>query len=227
MFFFLLAISIMISGVAATGEITDPSRDKQLELIRQLHGTNMTEGEFMAIVYPEELETLRLQLSKEDFDVFSNQIVYWGSDNPSLPYGADIWEESGPLNLSALNRTERERYGIQNAIIGGNGYRIMEYLKWHIREGEPVSFHRNVPEGIGNITCDLNWIDTESSLKIMIFGPDGMMGPYYDSSDGTEDGRIALRIVRNGGLTGGDWYAVTEAEHTAYGKPQAFRLLLY
>ncbi|MFA5102819.1 MAG: hypothetical protein WC525_06660 [Candidatus Thermoplasmatota archaeon] len=226
-FFFLSAISIMISGVAAAGEITDPSHDKQVELIRQLYGTNMTTGEFMKIVYPEEIETLQLQLSREDFDEFSSQKKYWGDDYPTLPYGANIWTESGPLNLSALNRTERDRYGIQNAIIGGDGYRILDYLDWQIKTGEPVSFYRHFPDGMENISCDLNWIDTESSLKIMIFGPDGMMGPYYDSSDGKEDGRISLRIFREGGLTGGDWYVVTEAEHTAYGKPQAFRLLFY
>jgi len=225
-FLFLLAISIMIVGVAAAGEKTDPPHDKQLDLIRQLHGTNMTTGEFMAIVFPEELETLRLQMSKNDFKEFCNQKKYWGDDYPSLPYGANIWTENGPLNLSALNKTEKERYGIRDAIIGGNGYLILDYLKWHIREGESVSFHRNVPEGTGNLTCDLNWIDTGSSLKVTLFAPDGMMGPYDDDSDGYKDGRVFLQFSRERDLTGGDWYVVIESEKITR-EPQPFRLLFY
>jgi hypothetical protein len=216
---------MIISGAAAVDREPNPHSDDRIDLITHLHGTNITYREYMETVNPKNLEIMRRSVSQETFDEFCNQIVYWGNDYPSLPYGADIWTESGPLNLSALNRTERERYGIRNAILGGNGYRILDYLDWQITTGEPVSFYRRFPDGMEYITCDLNWIDTESSLKITVFGPDGMMGSYYDLSDGKEDGRIFLQLFRDQGLTGGDWYVVTEAENTAYGKPQAFRLL--
>jgi len=225
--YLIIATGIIISGAAAADRETNPHNNDRIDLINQLHGTNITYREYMEVVNPKNLDIMRRSVSQETFDEFCNQIVYWGNDYPSLPYGADIWTENGPLNLSALNETDKRNYGIGHAIIGGNGYRILDYLDWQIKTGEPVSFYRHFPDGMENITCDLNWIDKESSLKIMIFGPDGMMGPYYDSSDGKDDGRIFLRIFRNGGLTGGDWYTVTEAEHTAYGKPQAFRLSFY
>lgn len=222
-----LAVGIIIPGVAAAEKMTDHSGNDRIELVNRLYGTNITYCEYLDRVDPQKIQIMQQAVSREAFDDLCSCNVYWGNDYPSLPYGADIWKENGPLNLSALNGTEKKNYGIEHAIIGGNGYRILDYLDWQITTGEPVSFYRRFPDGMEYITCDLNWIDTESSLKITIFGPDGLMMPYYDSSDGKEDGRIFLQIFREGNLTGGDWYVVTEAENTAYGKPQAFRLLFY
>lgn len=224
--FLLLAVGIIISGVAAAEKKTDSSHNDKINQINQLHGTNITYREYMEIVNPEKLEIMRRSVSQETFDEFCNQEVYWGNDYPSLPYGANIWKETGPLNLSALNETEKRDYGIENAIIGGNGYRILDYLDWQIKTGESISFYRRFPTGMKNITCDLNWLNPKNSLKITIFCPDGMMGPYYDSSDGKDDGRIFLQISRDGDLTGGDWYVVIEAETIAR-ETQPFRLLFY
>jgi hypothetical protein len=217
---------MMIASVSAAGEKTGPPHDKQMFLINQLRGTNMTTCEFMEIVYPEEYNVLRQRLSKDAFEEFCIQTYYWGDDYPELAYGADIWTERGPLNISALNETERERYGLRDTVIGGNGYRIMSYLKWHIRQGETKSFHRSIQSGLNNVTCDLTWLNTKSSLKLTIFTPDGMMGPYHDSSDGKENGRIFLQLFRGRNLTCGDWYVVIEAEKTAE-EAQPFRLLFY
>ncbi len=225
-FCILLAVGIIVSGVTAAEREINPAGNNQIDLINQLYGTNITYREYMECVNPKNLEIMRQSVSPEKFDEFCNQKVYWGNDYPSIPYGANIWKENGPLNLSALNETEKGHYGIENAIIGGKGYRILGYLNRQIKTGESVSYRRSIPTGMSDITCDLNWLNPESSLKITIFGPDGMMGPYYDSSDGKVDGRIFLQISRDRDLTGGDWYIVIEADETA-GETQPFRLLFY
>ncbi|MFA6333873.1 MAG: hypothetical protein WCX22_13045 [Methanoregula sp.] len=201
----------MITGVVADGQTGHPE-GSQTDRITQLYGTNITNKEYLETGYPEELEVLRQGLTGDAFETFCNQKVYWGDDHPELPYGANVWDENGPVNLSALNETEKERYGIDDALIGGDGYRILDRLKWRIREGQSVAFFRSLPGGSGDITCDLNWLDTDSSLKLTLFAPDGMMGPYYDISDGKADGRIFLRISRDANLSCGDWYVVIEAE---------------
>ena len=82
-----------------------------------------------------------------------------------------------------------------------------------------------MPGGVENFTCDLNWINPESELKLTIFAPDGMMGPYYDDSDGLTNGRIFFRISRPQGIESGEWYAVIEAEKTE--EEQPFIFLMY
>lgn len=224
--YLLLAVGIIISSVAATDRKTNSLGNDQIDLLEQVHGTNISYKEYLEIVNPEKLKVMRQSFSKDAFNEFCNQNVYWGNDYPSLLYGANIWKEDGPLNLSTLNETEKGHYGIENAIIGGKGYRILGYLNRQIKTGESVSYHRSIPSGMSDITCDLNWLNPKSSLKITIFGPDGMMGPYFDSSDGKVDGRIFLQISRDRDLTGGNWYVVIEAEKTA-GETQPFRLLFY
>ena len=59
---------------------------------------------------------------------------------------------------------------------------------------------------------DLNWGDSSDSLKLTIYTPDGYtLGPYYDSADGTTDGRIHLRIRNSNGIAIGTW------NHRVYG----------
>jgi hypothetical protein len=221
-----LAFGIIFIGVAAVKTDPEPSMVDQIDRTNQLYGTTITYGEYLRIVNPGKLEILRQNTDPETFERFCNQTVYWGNDYPSLPYGATIWKENGPLNAGALNVTEKKRYGIENAVISSDGYRIVGSLNWHIKKGESLSFRRSLPEGLDTVTCDLTWLNPASSLKIMIFGPDGMMGPYYDSSDGKENGRIFLQISRDRKLTGGDWYVVIDAEKTD-GETQPFRLLFY
>lgn len=69
-----------------------------------------------------------------------------------------------------------------------------------------------MPEDLEKFTYDLLWGDTNDSLKLTIFAPDGVMGPYYDDSDGVVNGRIFLQVSREDGIEPGDWYAVVEGE---------------
>ena len=223
--YILVAIGV-ISGIAGAEKNNEFPEDPPIDLMNQLYGTNITYCEYLKITNPEQIEIMQQSVSLETFDEFCSQTVYWGNDSLSLPYGANIWEDNEPLNLSALSESEKKNYGIEQAIIGGNGYRIFDYLDWQIKTGDHLAFYRRIPLGLENITCDLDWIDTNSSLKITIFSPDGIMGPYYDSSDGEVDGRIYLQVYRDRALTGGDWYIIIEPEKLAREK-QLFRLLFY
>lgn len=53
---------------------------------------------------------------------------------------------------------------------------------------------------------DLNWEYSANSLSLTIYSPDNSIrGPYYDSSDGTTDGRIHLYVNNPNGVTQGTW----------------------
>ncbi|WFN36929.1 hypothetical protein L1994_00590 [Methanomicrobium antiquum] len=150
---------------------------------------------------------------------------YCGDEYPGLPYGANIWDENGPVNLSALNKSEKKKYGLESALIGGNGYVVLGYMKNEIGEGESIPFYKQMPGETENFTIDLNWMNTKSRLKLTIFAPDGIMGPYYDESDGLVNGRLFLRISRPEGVESGEWYVVIEAEKTEDKQP--FIYLMY
>jgi hypothetical protein len=58
------------------------------------------------------------------------------------------------------------------------------------------------------VLIDLNWGNPSNSLRLRVFTPDGyVLGPAYDSSDGSINGRIYMQISRSGGVAQGTWYA--------------------
>jgi hypothetical protein len=60
---------------------------------------------------------------------------------------------------------------------------------------------------ITTLNVDLNWGNPANSLRLKIYSPDGYtFGPYYDSFDGTTNGRINLNIINNNGIAQGTWY---------------------
>jgi hypothetical protein len=60
---------------------------------------------------------------------------------------------------------------------------------------------------ITTLNVDLNWGNPANSLRLKIYSPDGYtFGPYYDSFDGANDGRINLNIINNNGIARGTWY---------------------
>jgi len=224
--FAAIALGTIIPGSAMAVNGIDRSGDNQTDLVLQVYSKNITWCEYLEITNAEKLRVLQQTVSEKTYQDFCVQPVFWGDNDPSLPYGADIWNDDGPLNMGALNETEKRNYGIEHAIIGGEGYRILDFLNWQVKYGEPVSFQRRFPSGMEVVTFDLNWINPESSLKITVFGPDCTAGPYHDESDGKADGRIFLELYREENITGGDWYAVIDAEKVS-GDSQPFRLLFY
>jgi uncharacterized protein YfaP (DUF2135 family) len=60
---------------------------------------------------------------------------------------------------------------------------------------------------ITSLNVDLNWGNPSNSLQLTIFSPDGhTFGPYYDSFDGVNDGRINLNVINSAGIAKGTWY---------------------
>ncbi|EHQ35515.1 hypothetical protein Metlim_1409 [Methanoplanus limicola DSM 2279] len=183
-------------------------------------GENITLGDVARIAYFEEdyqniIENVDLKLLNEVW----GQPYYWGSRHPRVceeypecPFGASIWDETGPLNIHELNLSQITEMGLEDVVTDYSGYRIIGYMDKSISDGEKKYFHRDMPEDLDRFTYDLVWGDAEDSLKLTIFAPDGVMGPYYDDSDGVVNGRIFLQISRPDGIDPGDWYAVVEGE---------------
>jgi len=112
-----------------------------------------------------------------------------------LPKGSDMimFQSSIVLNDSALisSGVISQESIYTNAIAAGED-------NWHTVD---------VSSAIDTMNVDLNWEDDDSDLRLMVFAPDGtILGPYYDDSDGTIDGRINLNIANSEGLATGEWY---------------------
>ncbi|MFA5332001.1 MAG: hypothetical protein WC342_06450 [Methanoregula sp.] len=185
-------------------------------------GENITIGQLEQIAYePEVIEQIKANVDPKLLEQIWSQPYYWGSRypwgdekcNPECPYGGDVWNETGPVRIQDLNNSERQELGLENAVTDKSGYRIIGYMDQSVTQGELKPFHREMPAGLKEFTYDLFWQDTNATLKLTIFAPDGKMGTYYDESDGIKNGRIYLLVSRPEGIAPGDWYAVVEGEH--------------
>ncbi|NMB79167.1 MAG: peptidase domain-containing protein [Methanomicrobiales archaeon] len=91
-----------------------------------------------------------------------------------------------------------------------------------IRQGQSNNHITNVPGGKTTFDSDLNWGNTANSLSLTISAPGITFGPYYDSKDGSINGRITLRIQNAGGLPSGPWtstvygYSVSGSQGYSY-----------
>jgi len=75
-----------------------------------------------------------------------------------------------------------------------------------ITQGETNWHSKYVSSSITTLDVDLNWGDSSDSLKLTIYTPDGYtLGPYYDSADGSINGRIDLDIKNSNGIATGTW----------------------
>ena len=64
-----------------------------------------------------------------------------------------------------------------------------------ITQGETNWHSTYVSSSYSGMVVDLNWGDTTDSLKLYIYDPSGKRyGPYYDSADGSINGRINLLL---------------------------------
>jgi len=76
-----------------------------------------------------------------------------------------------------------------------------------LTQGRIDSYSTYVPAGKTRFIADLSWGNTANSLSLTIDAPDSQLGPYYDSADGTLDGRISLQVRKTGGLSSGTWWS--------------------
>jgi len=66
---------------------------------------------------------------------------------------------------------------------------------------------KTVSSFITSMNVNLNWGNPSNSLRLKIYSPDGYtFGPYYDSFDSANDGRINLNIINSNGIARGTWY---------------------
>lgn len=229
----LVFIAILcLSCGAAAFEISGMYTEDGQRWLNEHWGENITIGQVEQIAYePEVLEQIRANVPKEQLEEIWSQPYHWGSrhpwgaeENPECPCGANVWEDSRPLNIRNLNLSQKQEMGLENVVTDKSGCRIIGYMDKSVTQGEQKSFHRQMPANLSRFTYDLYWQDPENSLKLSIFAKDGMMGPYYDDSDGIVNGRIYLQISREEGIAPGDWYAVVEGEQIK--DTQQFMLLM-
>jgi hypothetical protein len=76
-----------------------------------------------------------------------------------------------------------------------------------IRQGKTNWHSKSVTSHITTLNVDLNWGNPSNSLRLKIYSPEGYtFGPYYDSFDGYNNGRINLYISNPNGIAQGTWY---------------------
>jgi hypothetical protein len=118
----LLLLVLAGSGVASAYSISAHADEKQLEMIKELYGAKITYGEFWGKVFPDQLAKMKKNLPEEQYMEFSNMVVYWGDDHPELPYGASVWDESGPVNLREIRSEEKQKFGLEDLKTDPSGY---------------------------------------------------------------------------------------------------------
>ncbi|WP_394697700.1 peptidase domain-containing protein [uncultured Methanomethylovorans sp.] len=75
-----------------------------------------------------------------------------------------------------------------------------------ITQGETNWHSKTVSTNIQSMTVNLNWGDTSDSLRLSIYNPNNYcIGTYYDSADGTINGRIRIYITNSNGIEKGTW----------------------
>ncbi|QLC48804.1 hypothetical protein HWN40_00175 [Methanolobus zinderi] len=75
-----------------------------------------------------------------------------------------------------------------------------------ITQGETNWHYKLISSYITTIDVNLNWGNTYNSLKLTIYTPEGhTLGPYYDSADGSINGKIDLDITNPNGIVKGTW----------------------
>ncbi|WAI02190.1 hypothetical protein [Methanogenium organophilum] len=215
----LMALLFLSAGVAAF-QISGEYTEEGMAWLNEHWGENITVGDVARIAYTtENYEKMKANVEPELLEEMWSRPYHWGSrqpgyseEHPECPFGATACDENGPVNIRELNLSQKQEMGLENAVTDTSGYIVIGYMDKSIKEGEMKPFHRRMPENLSRFTYDLLWGNTEDSLKLTIFAPDGVMGPYYDDSDGRKNGRIYLQISRPDGIEPGDWYAVVEGE---------------
>lgn len=75
-----------------------------------------------------------------------------------------------------------------------------------ISQGDTNWHQSDVTDYDTTLKVDLKWKTLENKLRLLIYTPDGkILGPYYDDSDGTLDGRINLEVTNKDGVAIGQW----------------------
>ncbi|KGK98985.1 peptidase domain-containing protein [Methanococcoides methylutens] len=75
-----------------------------------------------------------------------------------------------------------------------------------ITQGETDWHSKQVSSYTTCLHIDLNWEDSSDSLRLRVYDPDNQhVGTFYDSYDGSIDGRINIDIRNSSGIDLGTW----------------------
>lgn len=100
----------------------------------------------------------------------------------------------GYIVLPGVFDTHKEPLGIKSVY----ATITQSVTNWHTK---------SVSSFLTSLNVDLNWGTPSNSLRLKVYSPDGYtFGPYYDSYDGTNNGRTNLDIINNNGLAQGTWH---------------------
>ncbi|MDD4484354.1 MAG: hypothetical protein PHD55_08310 [Methanoregula sp.] len=89
----------------------------------------------------------------------------------------------------------------------------------------PRFYRDTVPEGTGRQWVNLSWADPEKPRALLIYSPEGTLGPYYNSFNGITDQRISLFMEQDTGLSAGPWYYEVTAGSGAANNNQSFAIV--
>ncbi|MDD1686380.1 peptidase domain-containing protein [Methanoregula sp.] len=98
-------------------------------------------------------------------------------------------------------------YSVEPVYDTGNDLIRIQSVYATITQGTTNWHTKSVTSTITSLNVDLNWGTPANSLRLTVYSPDGYtFGPYYDSYDGSNNGRINLNIINNDGIAKGTWY---------------------
>jgi hypothetical protein len=101
---------------------------------------------------------------------------------------------TGGYSIEPVHDTDDDQKSIKSVY----GTITQGLTNWH---------NKYVGSSITTLNVDLNWGNPSNSLRLKVYSPDGYtFGPFYDSYDGYNDGRVNLNIINSGGIAKGTWY---------------------
>ncbi|MDK2826327.1 MAG: hypothetical protein PWQ63_1234 [Methanolobus sp.] len=108
------------------------------------------------------------------------------------------------------NAKDKDRYKVTPIKISdddqSSGDIVMRLFSGTITQGDTDWYSKYVGSYITTLDTHLVWGDPSDSLSLTIYSPDEItLGPYYDSFDGSLNGRIDLRIEDSHGVEIGTW----------------------
>lgn len=75
-----------------------------------------------------------------------------------------------------------------------------------IAQGQTNWHYKYVSSSTSILNIDLDWGNPSNSLSLTVYTADGkILGPYYDSIDGSNDGKISIQITNPEGIEPGRW----------------------
>lgn len=136
----------------------------------------------------------------ETASVYVNSAIAWNSGTNSLPQVV-VLERTGNVYLVRnveVQATVKANHPIPVAGPGTDRHTLAP--------GGKRFFAAPVRNGAPHHWVDIGWDASAGEITLLVYPPDGCLGPYTDADDGVIDGRIFLDISSPDGLAPGGWY---------------------